>query len=63
MCSVQCRAVAAAALGDPDKAEPVVVALSERFRELQAREVDILMRTTHTMERDVFEVKFLCIGY
>ena len=54
---VQCRAVAAATLGDPDALVPVETTASERFIALANGTVDILSRvTTHTMERDVFEV-------
>ena len=49
-----CRAVAAAALGDPEKVEFRPLKPSERFPALNARAVDLLARnTTWTMSREV----------
>lgn len=41
-----CRAVAAAVLGDPDKAEPVPLVASARFPALQTRRIDLLVNNT-----------------
>ena len=49
-----CRAVAAAALGDPEKVQFVSLKSSERFPALTAKSVDLLVRnTTWTMRREV----------
>ena len=49
-----CRAVAAAALGDPEKVQFVPLKSSERFPALAAKSVDLLARnTTWTMRREV----------
>lgn len=48
-----CRAVAAAVLGDPQKAKMRQLSAKERFTALQSGEVDLLtMNTTWTMNRD-----------
>jgi general L-amino acid transport system substrate-binding protein len=48
-----CRAVAAAALGDPDKVSYVPLSTKERFTALQSGTVDLLSRqTTWTLSRD-----------
>ena len=49
-----CRAVAAAALGDPEKVRFVPLKASTRFPALQARTIDLLARnTTWTLPREV----------
>lgn len=49
-----CRAVAAAVLGDPQKASFVPLKASTRFPALQARTIDLLLRnTTWTFPREV----------
>ena len=49
-----CRAVAAAALGDPEKVVFVPLKASTRFPALQARAIDVLVRnTTWTFPREV----------
>jgi general L-amino acid transport system substrate-binding protein len=49
----QCRAVAAAVLGDPAKVKFVPLNSQQRFAALQAGEIDILSRnTTWTLTRD-----------
>ena len=49
-----CRAVAAAALGDPEKVKFVPLKASTRFPALQARTIDLLARnTTWTFPREV----------
>ena len=55
-----CRAVAAAVLGNPDKAEFVPLLASTRFPALQARRVDLLLNnTTWTLTREaVLKVQF-----
>ena len=55
-----CRAVAAAVLGDPDKAQFVPLAASTRFPALQARKIDLLLNnTTWTLTREaVLKVQF-----
>lgn len=55
-----CRAVAAAVLGDPDKAQFVPLAASARFPALQARKIDLLLNnTTWTLTREaVLKVQF-----
>ncbi len=48
-----CRAIAAAALGDPNKVKWVPLTAQQRFTALQSGEVDILARnTTWTLSRD-----------
>lgn len=48
-----CRAVAAAALGNPDKVAYVPLSTKDRFTALQSGEVDLLSRqTTWTLSRD-----------
>jgi len=55
---VQCRAVAAAAFGDADRTELVITTTAEKFPLLLDGTIDLQARTTtHTMERDVFEVR------
>jgi len=50
-----CRAVAAAVLGDGDKAQFVPLTTSMRFPALQAGKIDLLVRnTTWTLEREAF---------
>jgi general L-amino acid transport system substrate-binding protein len=52
----QCRAIAAAVIGNSSQIEIVYVTGSERFENLSNRSVDVLVRAeTHTMDRDVFE--------
>ena len=52
-----CRAVAGAALGDPNLVRIVPLTPAERFGSLQRGDIDVLAgRTTLTMERDVYEV-------
>jgi general L-amino acid transport system substrate-binding protein len=60
-----CRALAAAVLGDPEKAVFVSLAASARFPSLKAGEVDVLVRnTTWTLEREAtLEVMFAGILY
>jgi general L-amino acid transport system substrate-binding protein len=60
-----CRALAAAALGDPGKVEFVSLAAAGRFPALKAGEVDVLVRnTTWTLEREAtLEVMFAGILY
>ena len=55
-----CRAVAAAALGDPERVEFVPLRASARFPALLARRIDLLVRdTTWTLEREAgLEVAF-----
>lgn len=55
-----CRAVAAAALGDPDKVELVPLLASTRFPALQTRRIDLLLSsTTWTLTREaVLKVQF-----
>ena len=48
-----CKAIAAAALGDPGKVKYVPLTAQQRFTALQSGEVDVLSRnTTHTLQRD-----------
>jgi ABC-type amino acid transport substrate-binding protein len=55
--SIQCRAVAAAVFGDADRVEPVVTNTADKFPFLFNGTIDLLSRTTtHTTEREVFEV-------
>jgi general L-amino acid transport system substrate-binding protein len=55
-----CRAVAAAALGDPERVEFVPLRASTRFPALQSRKIDLLLRnTTWTLTREaVLKVQF-----
>lgn len=54
----KCRAVAAVALGDPDKIEQVPVTVVDRFTYLLERKIDVLARFDYyTLERQVFEVR------
>ena len=53
---MQCRAFAAAIFGDPSKANIVPITFAERWDALQSRTVDVIGGTTHTMERDVYQV-------
>ena len=57
--SLKCRAVAAALFGtSQDRVQFRTVTASDRFSVLQSGEIDILARTTtHTMERQVVEVR------
>lgn len=58
-----CRAVAAAVLGDPNKAEFVPLLASTRFPALQTRRIDLLLNnTTWTLTREaVLRVQFPAI--
>src|SRR3954452_12394399 len=48
-----CKAIAAAALGDPEKVKYVPLTPQQRFTALQSGEVDVLSRnTTYTLQRD-----------
>src|SRR6201991_2639789 len=48
-----CRAIAAAALGDPDKVKYLPLSAKDRFTALQSGEIDVLSRnTTWTLSRD-----------
>src|SRR3954463_10098010 len=48
-----CKAIAAAALGDPEKVKYVPLTAQQRFTALQSGEVDVLSRnTTYTLQRD-----------
>jgi len=60
-----CRAVAAAALGDPAKVEFVPLNTQERFAKLSSGDVDLLSRnTTWTMEREAkLGLRFVGISY
>ena len=60
-----CRAVAAAALGDPAKVEFVPLDAQQRFAALQDGRVDVLARnTTWTMERETkLPLRFVGISY
>ena len=55
-----CRAVAAAVLGDPEKVQFVPLRASARFPALQAKSIDLLMRsTTWTLTREaLFKVTY-----
>jgi general L-amino acid transport system substrate-binding protein len=56
--SFQCRGIAAMVLGDPEKIETIITSNAERFLALANGTVDIITRTTtHTMSRDVSEVR------
>lgn len=53
---MQCRAVAAASLGDGDMVELVPVDATNRFKKLNEGDIDLISQTvTVTMERDVAE--------
>ena len=55
---LQCRAVAAVLLGNPDNFVRVPVPTGPRFQQLNDRIVDLLIRgDTHTIEREVKEVR------
>jgi len=60
-----CRAVAAAALGDPAKVSYVPLSAQERFEALKAGKVDVLARnTTWTMDRETaMPLRFAGISY
>lgn len=60
-----CRAVAAAALGDPAKVTYVPLTAQERFEALKAGKVDVLARnTTWTMDRETaMPLRFVGISY
>lgn len=60
-----CRAVAAAVLGDPDKVKFVPVTTANRFPQLLADKIDLLMgNTTYTFEREAaLRVQFAGIYY
>lgn len=48
-----CKAISAAIFGTPNF-QPVPMSASERWAFLQDDKVDVVMRSTHTLERDVF---------
>ena len=54
---LQCKAIAAAVLGDPKKVVLLDQSTSERFDSLQNRSIDLQMRVVPTMERRVHEVR------
>lgn len=60
-----CRAVAAAALGNPDKVQFVALKASERFPALLAKKVDLLLRNASwTLTREaLFGVRFPAVLY
>jgi general L-amino acid transport system substrate-binding protein len=60
-----CRALAAAVLGDPGKADHVALTTPARFPSLKTGEVDVLVRnTTWTLEREAtLEVMFTGVLY
>jgi general L-amino acid transport system substrate-binding protein len=60
-----CRALAAAVLGDPEKASYVPLTAAARFASLKAGEIDVLVRnTTWTLEREAgLDVMFAGILY
>ncbi|WP_373502003.1 amino acid ABC transporter substrate-binding protein [Aestuariivirga sp.] len=60
-----CKAVAAAALGDPSKVEFVPVNAQERFEKLNSGAIDLLARnTTWTMERETkLPLRFVGVSY
>ena len=60
-----CRAVAAAALGDPAKVTYVPLSLQERFDALKSGKVDVLARnTTWTMDRETaMPLRFAGVSY
>lgn len=54
----QCKAVAAAVLGDPESYEIVITDSKNRFADLSDDKYDLLIRTTtHTAERDIYLVR------
>jgi general L-amino acid transport system substrate-binding protein len=57
LCSIlQCRAVAAFVLGDPNAVEPIVSTAATRFTMLRDQDVDMVsMTTTHNFGRDTWE--------
>lgn len=60
-----CRAIAAAALGNPDKVSYVPLSTKDRFTALQSGEVDLLSRqTTWTLSRDTdLGMSFVGVNY
>jgi general L-amino acid transport system substrate-binding protein len=60
-----CRAVAAAALGDPAKVNFVPVSAQDRFEKLASGAIDVLARnTTWTMERETrLPLRFVGVSY
>ena len=59
-----CRAVAAAALGDPNAVEYVPLSASARFDALKAAQIDLLSRnSTWTMSRDLAGLEFAGVAY
>jgi general L-amino acid transport system substrate-binding protein len=60
-----CRALTAAVLGDPEKANYVSLTAAARFPSLKAGEIDVLVRnTTWTMEREtILSVMFAGVLY
>jgi general L-amino acid transport system substrate-binding protein len=60
-----CRAVAAAIFNDPSKAKFIPLDASERFKELQSRNVDILSRnSTWSMSRETnYDLYFPAVAY
>jgi general L-amino acid transport system substrate-binding protein len=59
-----CRAVAAAALGDPNKVEYVPLSAAARFDALRDGRIDVLSRnSTWTMSRDLGGLEFAGIAY
>src|SRR5262249_40203863 len=61
----ECRAMAAALLGDPTKVKWVPLTAQQRFTALQSGEIDVLSRnTTWTMSRDAsLGVHFVGVTY
>lgn len=59
---MQCAAIAAAATGDPKNVEYKHIVFRDILTSLQLGEVDIVSAgITHTMERQVFQVrKYFC---
>ena len=48
--------------GSPESIETVATTIGSRFRKLNDREVDVLVRMdTHTIAREVQEVRFHCV--
>src|SRR6202000_1401447 len=60
-----CRAVASAIFDDPAKAKFIPLDANERFKELQARKVDILSRnSTWSMSRETnYDLYFPAVAY
>lgn len=54
--NIQCRAVAAAIFDNAQQYELVEMQIDERFTGLNNQTVDLYLRATPTMERDVHEV-------